>query len=170
MGLPDGEYVVEVEQSGFVPFKDQVLIAGAATLFDINLLLQSAAEEITVTQGREPPQPATVRRVRKGRAPKCSADTVAKRIGGQIVLPRKTAHKDPTYPQEAHAARRSGRGVVQGVISGDGTITGIRVLEATDADFGRAALEAVREWEFDPKYLNCMPVETRLRVIVNFTI
>ena len=34
------------------------------------------------------------------------------------------------------------------------------VVSATHPDFGAAAVEAVRRWEFDATLLNCVPMET----------
>jgi TonB family protein len=84
------------------------------------------------------------------------------------MLPRKTGHVNPIYPPEAVVARLQGRSRVEGVISLNGSMTKLTVRESTSPEFARTVVEAVSLWEFDPKYLNCVPVETTLTVTVNF--
>jgi hypothetical protein len=45
-----------------------------------------------------------------------------------------------------------------------------RVVGAVHPDLSRAALDAVRQWEFDWTLLNCVPVEVSMTVTVNFRV
>jgi len=179
-GLRDGEYVLEIERAGFNAVRQNIVVVGPETHRELQLQLGSASEQVMVTTDswdvspqlmRTMPQlPRTMplRRLPKAGAPKCGAESIANRTGGQVVEPRKTGHANPIYPAEAVANRREGRSRVEGVISAKGTMTNLTVLESTSPEFARAALDAVSLWEFDPKYLNCVPVETKLTVTMNF--
>ena len=41
-------------------------------------------------------------------------------------------------------------------------------MSATHPDFGAAAADAVRRWEFDSTLLNCVPMETAITITVTF--
>ena len=48
------------------------------------------------------------------------------------------------------AASREGTVVLDAVINPDGTIGEVTVLRSTDALFARAAVDAVRQWQYSP--------------------
>jgi TonB family protein len=41
-------------------------------------------------------------------------------------------------------------------------------MQPADAEFGRAAMDAVNEWQFEPTRLHGVPVDTSMRVTVRF--
>ena len=55
-----------------------------------------------------------------------------------------------------------------GVIGVDGSMRELHVLSASAPDLERAAVDAVRQWEFSPTLLNCEPIELRIHVTMNF--
>jgi protein TonB len=59
--------------------------------------------------------------------------------------------------------------VLQAVVGTDGSIENLRVLSGP-AVLATAAQQAVRQWRFKPYLQNGQPVETKARIIVNFTI
>jgi len=42
------------------------------------------------------------------------------------------------------------------------------VVEAPHADLGKAVVDAVNRWSFEPTRLNCEPVEVKINVIARF--
>jgi outer membrane biosynthesis protein TonB len=57
---------------------------------------------------------------------------------------------------------------IDAVIGTDGLVSSTTVTnDALDA-LARAAVDAVRQWEFDPTLLNCQAVDVRLSVTVDF--
>ena len=44
----------------------------------------------------------------------------------------------------------------------------LRVVSTAHAEFANAALEAVRQWEYDPTLLNCVAVDIPVTITVNF--
>ena len=66
---------------------------------------------------------------------------------GDITLLKKV---DPAYPPLMRIANREGTVVLDAVINADGSISDITVLSASDPQFARAAVDAVRQWQYSP--------------------
>lgn len=75
----------------------------------------------------------------------------------------------PEYPPLARTARVSGVVHLLGVIAKDGTIQNLQVIGGHPL-LARAALEAVRQWVYQPTLLNGQPVEVIAPIDVNFTL
>jgi protein TonB len=75
----------------------------------------------------------------------------------------------PVYPPLAKAARVSGEVRLAAVIAPDGTIMDLRVLGGHPLLIP-AALAAVKQWVFQPTYLNGAPVEVATEIVVDFTL
>jgi TonB family protein len=73
------------------------------------------------------------------------------------------------YPRLAGQTKVQGSVVLQAIIGADGNIQDLHVL-AGPSIMIPAAQQAVRQWKFKPYYLNGQAVETKARIIVNFTI
>jgi protein TonB len=74
---------------------------------------------------------------------------------------------DPIYPALARQARVSGTVELLGVLGTDGRIHELKVLHGHPLLVG-AALEAVRQWVFEPTMLNGQAVEVAAPITVNF--
>jgi protein TonB len=59
--------------------------------------------------------------------------------------------------------------VLQAVVGTDGIIEDLRVLSGPSI-LTAAAQQAVRQWRFKPFLQNGQPVETKARIVVNFSI
>jgi protein TonB len=90
-----------------------------------------------------------------------------RRIGGQVYLARLVRRVDPVYPPLARQARISGTVELTGVIGVDGHIRELQVVNGHPL-LARAALEAVRQWIYEPTLLNGEPVEVIAPITVNF--
>ena len=75
----------------------------------------------------------------------------------------------PQYPPLARQARIQGTVVLQALIGKDGTIQNLHVISGHPM-LTNAALEAVKEWQYKPYYLNGEPVEVETTINVNFTL
>jgi periplasmic protein TonB len=79
-------------------------------------------------------------------------------------------HKvQPEYPPLARAARIQGSVVLKAIISKEGTIKDLKVVNGHPM-LVKAALEAVSQWRYRPYYLNNEPVEVETQVTVNFVL
>lgn len=74
----------------------------------------------------------------------------------------------PTYPALARAMHFSGRVELQATISRRGTVENLRVIGGP-AFFQQAAIDAVRQWRYQPYLLNEQPVEVETTIDVDFT-
>ncbi len=91
------------------------------------------------------------------------------RVGGVVRPPVLLRDVKPVYPPLARAARISGPVRLDAIIGRDGRIQSLRVLGGHPM-LSAAALEAVREWVYQPTLLNGEPVEVILQIDVNFTL
>jgi len=82
----------------------------------------------------------------------------------QGLLVKKVA---PVYPQQAMQMKIQGAVQLIATISKDGDITNVKVLSG-DAILGRAAMEAVKQWKYQPYLLDNQPVEIQTQITVNF--
>jgi periplasmic protein TonB len=84
--------------------------------------------------------------------------------------PARLVHRvEPIYPALARAARISGTVELTGVIATDGRIRELRVM--TGHPFlAQAALDAVRQWIYEPTVLNGEPVEVTAPITVRFNL
>jgi len=76
---------------------------------------------------------------------------------------------EPVYPPLARQARISGTVELTGVIGVDGRIRELQVVNGHPL-LARAALEAVRQWVYEPTLLNGKPVEVIAPITVNFVL
>ncbi len=91
------------------------------------------------------------------------------RVGGHIRVPTKTRDVPPVYPPVAQSARISGVIILEVTIAVDGRVADAKVLRSIPL-LDQAALDAVRQWEFTPTYLNGVPVPVIMTATVNFTL
>jgi len=90
-----------------------------------------------------------------------------------LTLPRaRSGRPEVRYPRMAVTARISGRVVLQAVITTEGVVDSIEVLQAPDPDLGfaDAAIEAVSTWTYEPGTLNGRPVAVSMTVVVDFSL
>jgi TonB family protein len=80
------------------------------------------------------------------------------------------ARVPPIYPPMARAARISGTVVIQAMIGKDGTIQNAKVVSSPDDSLSQAALDAVRQWRYQPYMLNGEPVAVMTTINVGFTL
>ncbi|HXZ18623.1 MAG TPA: energy transducer TonB [Candidatus Acidoferrales bacterium] len=91
------------------------------------------------------------------------------RVGGRVKPPRKIYGPLPEYPVLARQARVEGNVIVDAVIDTSGNVIEAKVISGPPL-LMQAALDAVRQWKFEPTYLNDQPVPVRLLVTVEFSL
>ena len=76
----------------------------------------------------------------------------------------------PNYPAEARAAHIEGWVLVEYTVSAEGRVVDPHVVKAEPPNvFDQAALDAVRQWRYTPRYVNGVPAEaTGVRSKVTF--
>jgi len=101
-----------------------------------------------------PPKPKTPQRIR---------------VGGQVEAAKLIYKPTPQYPPLAKMARIQGTVRLEAVIAKDGTIQDLKVLSGHPL-LVKAALDAVKQWRYQPTLLNGQPVEVVTEIDVNFTL
>jgi TonB family protein len=83
-----------------------------------------------------------------------------------------TYKKTPVYPQEAKAAKSilNGQVVLAVTIGTDGVPEHISVTRSLRSDYDQSALDAVREWRWQPYRLNGQPVEVDTTVTITYSV
>ena len=78
----------------------------------------------------------------------------------------------PKYPDLARRAGLQGTVVLLAVIETDGTVGEIEVVKSPDQRWGfdLAAIDAVKQWRYQPALLNGAPVAAYIQVMVEFTL
>jgi TonB family protein len=90
------------------------------------------------------------------------------RVGGNVQATKLLRQPRAAYPEKALAEGREGRVLLKAVIGKDGYIGSLVTMTGADPDLAAAAVEAVRQWQYQPTLLNGQPVEVATTVEVNF--
>jgi TonB family protein len=101
-----------------------------------------------------------------GAAPPRSGDAPV-RVGGNISPPRRIQDAAGILPDLARQAGVRGIVVVEITIAPDGTIRDAKILRSIPL-LDQAALDAVRQWRYEPTLLNGTPVPVILTATVSF--
>ena len=91
------------------------------------------------------------------------------RVGGEITAPRLLHRVDPVYPLLAQRALVQGVVIVEATVDRDGRVEEIRVLRSHSL-LDNAAVDAVRQWVYEPLMLNGLPQPFVLTVTLSFSL
>jgi protein TonB len=133
-------------------------LSGPAIPGDPNGVPYGSTMSAVQIPGPEPPKPA----------PQPTSFTRAPlRVGGQVQAAKLVHQVTPVYPPLARQARISGIVRLEAVISRSGLIESLQVMSGHPL-LTQAALDAVRQWVYQPTLLNTVPVEVLTQIDVNF--
>ncbi len=90
------------------------------------------------------------------------------RVGGNVQAAKMIHQVQPSYPQIAKTAHVQGTVVLHAVIAKDGSVQELTYLSGPPL-LMPAAMEAVRQWKYQPTLLNGEPVEVDTTISVIFT-
>lgn len=91
------------------------------------------------------------------------------RIGGAVRPPKRVANAFPTYPEAAKAAGITGVVIIEALVDTEGAVAETKVVRGVP-ELDAAAVEAVRQWRYEPTLLNGDPVPVLMTVTVSFTL
>ena len=88
-------------------------------------------------------------------------------IGGQVQPARLLKSVPPVYPPFARSSHTAGDVTVDALIDANGNVTDLKAVSGPPI-LRQAAMEAVRQWKYDPARLDGRPVAIRLSLTVRF--
>ena len=89
-------------------------------------------------------------------------------ITKDVTPPRLIHRVNPTYAPGSRGVRVEGSVMFESVITSRGAPTALRVVKSLAEDVDRAALDAVKQWRFDPAKKDGKPVAVRVTIEVAF--
>ena len=96
-------------------------------------------------------------------------DDKALRVGGNIKPPIKLKDVRPVYPQDAQQARIQGVVVIELRIDEEGRVSDAEILRSVP-ELDQSAIDAVRQWEFQPTLMNGAAIPVIMVATVQFTL
>jgi protein TonB len=91
------------------------------------------------------------------------------RVGGNVQSAKMIRQVQPMYPQIAKTAHVQGTVILHAVISKDGSVQELQYVSGPPL-LMKSAMDAVREWRYQPTLLNGEPVEVDTTISVIFTL
>jgi len=88
-------------------------------------------------------------------------------VGGQVQVARLLKSVPPVYPPMARTSRVSGDVALDALIDANGNVTDLKFMSGPPI-LRQAAMDAVRQWKYDPARLNGRPVAIHLGLTVRF--
>ena len=89
-------------------------------------------------------------------------------VGGNVTRPVKLSAPQPQYTEEARRARVQGVVIVQAIIDCDGFVASTTVLKGLPMGLSEAAVDAIRQWRFQPARQDGRAVMVYYNLTVNF--
>lgn len=94
--------------------------------------------------------------------------SLAKRLTPGMTGPKVISRVEPAYTEEAKKQRVAGIVILEIDINESGVVTDARVLKPLPFGLDQAAIEAVRQWRFEPALENGEPVAVKFNITINF--
>jgi TonB family protein len=128
------------------------------------------AADKAATDAKSESDRAEADEARKAKAAAARREKLAKaiRVGGQVRPPIRIKEVAPLYPAIAQSARVQGDVVIEATIDDEGKVADARVVKSVPL-LDQAALDAVRQWQYQPSLLNGVPTAVVVTVTVKFT-
>ena len=164
--IPAGRYSVEVRARGFAVGKTEVHVEAGRRVESVVTLEVGQVSETVKVRGTKPatgslaqPAPAAA----PARAPQRIP------VGGNVQMAKLLSQVPPVYPAELKQQGIAGTVMLRAVISTTGETLNPVVLNTTvNPGLAQAALDAVRQWRYQPTLLNGQPVEIVTNIEVTF--
>ena len=90
------------------------------------------------------------------------------KVGGGISAPQAVNTPDPEYTEEARRAKTQGTCILWLIVDADGRPRDIRLVRGLGFGLDAKAIEAVKQWRFEPAKKDGKPVNVQISVEVGF--
>ncbi|HEV2248681.1 MAG TPA: TonB family protein, partial [Terriglobia bacterium] len=157
--VPAGRYRLEFAKPGFARTLTGEFWLGASRDLhqSFTLSLGWVSEEVVI-RGHRPAETAP--------APPRPPHRI--RVGGLVQAARLVKFVKPAYPESAEKQGTEGTVILRAVIGTDGQILSLDPYNGADLALVKSAMDAVRQWHYQPTLLNGEPVEVATTVTVVF--
>ena len=188
--LPPAPPVVERIEPVYPPLAQQARISGVVRM-NTTIAADGSVQHIEVASGHPLLVPAALEALRHWKFQPQSAEgtyrveipfvlgnttaaaeqaqgkvlTVA--IGGAVQASKLVHHVDPVYPPEVRAAGVEGSVTLKVLIDENGNVASIEPVDGNPA-LAPGAIQAVKQWTYQPTLLNGQPVRVSTQVVVQF--
>jgi TonB family protein len=153
--LPAGAASVRVEKEGYKPWKNDARLRSGETRTLDARLEPLAAPTHAPTATPPPAKPA----LREG-------DLVP--LSDEVTPPKKTKSVSPNVPAIARKKHMAGSVLIEFIVNVDGTVADVKVIESAGEVLDGAALEAVRQWRYQPATSHGVKVRVTQRARFTF--
>ena len=89
-------------------------------------------------------------------------------IGGNVQPSKIVTKVNPEYPADLKQQGVTGSVIIRAIISKTGDILNAQVINTVHPGLAQAALDAVKQWRYQPTLLNGHPVEVITTVTIGF--
>ena len=153
--LSPGVYRLEVQTPGFARFdmRNIEIAEGAEPRVDASMRIGEIMETIKVEAQGFAARNQSPQRIR---------------VGGNVQSARLLKQPKPVYPDSAKARGVTGVVLLQTVILKDGSTASPVPFAGSDPELAEAAMQAVKQWKYQPTLLNGQPVETVTTISIQF--
>ena len=107
------------------------------------------------------------RNARTQEKPDRPADIVYE-MGNGVTPPRPIYKPDPQYTDRARKKKINGTVVVAMIVTPEGNVRDLKVIESLDKDLDKQALAAMSTWKFEPATKDGQPVAVHLKAEADF--
>ena len=90
------------------------------------------------------------------------------KVGGGIAAPQAISTPDPEYTEEARIAKTQGTCTLWLIVDDKGVPRNIRIVRGLGYGLDAKAIEAVKQWRFQPAFKDGRPVNVQISVEVGF--
>lgn len=120
----------------------------------------SALASADKTSGDNPPG--------KDKKPDKSASDPVYEPGGDVTRPKLLHSVEPAFSTKSNEAFVEGTVTVSAVVNTHGILTDVHVLKGLGSAQDKSALDALKEWRFEPGSKEGKPVNVRVKIEVDF--
>ena len=160
--IPVGHYAIEVRSRGFAVGKTEVLVEAGRRVEALIILPLGQVSEAMTVRGSKPATGSLAQ-------PAPAAAPVRIPVGGNVQPAKLLKRVPPIYPAQLKEQGITGTVMIRTVISITGEPLNPEVINTTvHPGLAQAALDAVRQWRYQPTLLNGQPVEFVTTIDVTF--
>jgi TonB family protein len=152
--------------------KRRILATVAAAVVSVAVAGAAVAAAFPLMRAAAPAPDASIPSADTGASPMSSAreKPIKFEPDGDITEPKVIDKVNPKYPEEARKNKIMGEVVCETIITAEGKITDIKIVETADEVFNQPTIDALMQWTFEPATLDGKPVDVYYNLTVRFSL